>query len=95
MLNVQGIEFGPVIQLPEKYEVYDFTEGYDPDRYSSSAYGFGRYDERRPNMYAGEQYEEPKRDIHVGLDIAALVLVFSMMVESPFRVTMLKPMIMA
>ena len=24
-------------------------------------------------MYAGEQYEEPKRDIHVGLDIAAPV----------------------
>ena len=73
MLSVEGIEFGPVIRLPERYEVYDFTAGYDPDRYRSSPYGIGRYNEKRPTMYAGEQYEEPKRDIHIGLDIAAPV----------------------
>lgn len=66
-------EFAPVISLPEKYEVYDFTQGYDPHRALSSAYGIGRYNERRVGMYKTELFSrEPEaRDIHVGIDIAA------------------------
>jgi hypothetical protein len=60
--------FHPVIQLPAEYEVYDFTQGYDPDRTLSHPYGIGRYDEHRPGMYEGEQFEGI-RNIHMGIDI--------------------------
>jgi peptidoglycan LD-endopeptidase LytH len=72
-LKTADVSFHPAIQLPSEYEVYDFTQGYDPDRTLSSQYGVGRYDERRPGMYAGEQFQEDQRDIHVGVDIAAPV----------------------
>jgi murein DD-endopeptidase MepM/ murein hydrolase activator NlpD len=67
-LNVQGIDFRPVIALPEEYEVYDFSHGYDPNRTLTHAYGVGKYDEFRPGMYEGEQFEGI-RNIHVGIDI--------------------------
>jgi peptidoglycan LD-endopeptidase LytH len=60
--------FHPVIQLPAEYEIYDFTQGYDPDRTLSHPYGIGRYDEHRPGMYEGEQFEGI-RNIHMGIDI--------------------------
>jgi murein DD-endopeptidase MepM/ murein hydrolase activator NlpD len=72
-------EFAPVIDLPERYDVYDFTSGYDPERTRASLYGIGRYNEKRKGMYVTELFsgnsedrEEP-RDIHVGIDIAAPV----------------------
>lgn len=68
--------FSPVIDLPSDYEVFDFTHGYDPNRPLKSAYGIGRYDEKRPGMYATNLFQEahkPRRDIHVGIDIAAPV----------------------
>lgn len=68
-------QFGPVIDLPADYDVYDFSEGYDPERTRNSAFGIGRYDEKRPGMYSTELFlsgQEP-RDIHVGIDIAAPV----------------------
>lgn len=64
--------FSPVIEFPPDYEVYDFTESYDPHRQRSSAYGVGRYNEKRPGMYQGELYED-LRDIHIGIDLAAPV----------------------
>ena len=67
-LRTDGIRFHPVIPLPEEYEVYDFSEGYDPNRTLSHPYGIGRYDELRPGMYKGEQFEGI-RNIHVGIDI--------------------------
>lgn len=67
-LHTDGILFHPVIPLPEEYEVYDFSEGYDPNRTLSHPYGIGRYDELRPGMYKGEQFEGI-RNIHVGIDI--------------------------
>nr|ACU26438.1 membrane protein [uncultured bacterium HF186_75m_14K15] len=70
-LRVEGVTFKPVIRLPQTYEVYDFSEGYDPERTLTSPYGIGRYNERRPGMYLGEQFSEGRRDIHVGIDIAA------------------------
>ena len=65
--------FHPVIKLPEEYEVYDFTAGYDPNRTLQSTYGIGRYAERRPNMYKGQLFEQEQRCIHMGIDIAAPV----------------------
>ncbi len=67
-LNVQGILFGPVIALPSEYEVYDFSGGYDPERALTHPYGVGKYDEHRPGMYEGEQFDGI-RNIHVGIDI--------------------------
>lgn len=67
--------FDPVIDLPERYDVYDFTQGYDAERSRGSAYGIGRYNEKRKGMYVTDLFtggEEP-RDIHVGIDIAAPV----------------------
>ncbi|MEE2786386.1 MAG: peptidoglycan DD-metalloendopeptidase family protein [Myxococcota bacterium] len=72
-LNVTGIHFSPIIQLPQQYDVYDFTAGYDPNRHRDSAFGIGRYNEKRPTMYAGGQFTNTQRDIHVGIDIAAPV----------------------
>ena len=63
--------FAPVIRLPASYEVYDFSKGYDPERMRSSAYGIGRYDEKRAGMYTTDLFKEGARDIHVGIDIAA------------------------
>lgn len=68
MLRTTGISFVPVIRLPPEYEVYDFTGGYDPNRVLRHPYGVGRYDEVRPGMYEGEQFEGI-RNIHVGIDI--------------------------
>jgi len=48
--------------------VYDFSVGYDPNRTLSHEYGVGKYDELRPGMYKGEQFEGI-RNIHVGIDI--------------------------
>ena len=70
-LEVEGVEFHQVIDLPEQLEVYDFTQGYDPHRALTSPYGVGRYDERRPGMYLGEQFTEGQLDVHVGIDLAA------------------------
>lgn len=69
-LQTTGVQFAPVIDLPQDYEVYDFTGGYDPNRTLASPYGVGRYNEVRPGMYEGEQFDGI-RNIHVGIDIAA------------------------
>jgi murein DD-endopeptidase MepM/ murein hydrolase activator NlpD len=67
--------FAPVIELPSPCEVYDFSGGYDPERARSSEYGIGRYNERRPAMYATALFTggPAPRDIHVGIDLAAPV----------------------
>jgi len=70
-LETRGVTFHTVIALPPDYEVYDFTEGYDPERVLASPYGVGRYDERRVNMYLGPQFAQGQRDVHVGIDLAA------------------------
>ena len=72
MLRTETVTFHPVIHLPDEFEIYDFTRGYDPDRELSHAYGIGKYDEVRPGMYEGEQFEGI-RNIHMGIDIAAPV----------------------
>jgi murein DD-endopeptidase MepM/ murein hydrolase activator NlpD len=65
--------FHPVVDLPETYEVYDFTKGYDADRLKSSPYGVGKFKEKRAGMYTTELFtkDQHPRDIHMGIDIAA------------------------
>ena len=68
--------FHPVIRMPEKYEIFDLTGQYDPDRLRHHDYGIGRYDERRFGMYTTELFTkdaENVRDVHMGIDIAAPV----------------------
>lgn len=67
-LDITGVRFHPVIKLPELYEVYDFSDSYDPDRTLEHPYGVGKYDEVRPGMYLGDQFEGV-RNIHMGIDI--------------------------
>ena len=64
-------KFHPVIQLPEEFEIYDFSTGYDPDRVLQFEYGIGKYAEERPNMYKGELFEQDQRTVHMGIDIGA------------------------
>lgn len=68
--------FHAVVLLPRDYEVFDFTQEYDANR-TRSAFGVGRYNERRPTMYKQQLFmsKDPRqpqhRDVHVGLDISA------------------------
>ncbi len=71
-----GFTFHPVIHLPEKYEIFDFTRSYDPKRMLAFDYGIGRYDERRAGMYTTELFTGDAgniRDVHMGIDIGAPV----------------------
>jgi peptidoglycan LD-endopeptidase LytH len=63
--------YHPVIHLPAGYEIYDFTQGYDPNRSLQSPFGVGRYNEKRPGMYESDLFTSSRRDIHVGIDIGA------------------------
>jgi murein DD-endopeptidase MepM/ murein hydrolase activator NlpD len=67
-LRIDGLQFHPVIHLPDTFEIYDFSRGYDPDRTLTHTHGIGKYDEVRPGMYKGEQFEGI-RNIHMGIDI--------------------------
>ncbi|MFO0601989.1 MAG: peptidoglycan DD-metalloendopeptidase family protein [Polyangiales bacterium] len=71
-LDTRGCSFATVIAMPEGYEVYDFTAGYDPARALRSPYGVGRYDEKRRGMYTAALFEGA-RDVHMGVDLAAPV----------------------
>jgi murein DD-endopeptidase MepM/ murein hydrolase activator NlpD len=73
-VNFRLYQFAAVIPLPVGYEVFDFSQGYDPARTRHHAYGIGRYNERRPGMYATALFGPDSlnaRDIHIGIDIAA------------------------
>lgn len=65
--------FHPVIHLPADYEVYDFSGSYNPNRFLSSPFGIGRYNEKRPGMYKEEIFIKDRRDIHMGIDIGCPV----------------------
>jgi murein DD-endopeptidase MepM/ murein hydrolase activator NlpD len=65
--------YHPVIKLPAEYDIFDFTESYDPKRLRG-LYGVGRYNEDRRGMYTTELFSpESKnaRTIHMGVDIGA------------------------
>lgn len=67
--------FHPVIELPPDYEIYDFSQSYNPNRFLKSPFGIGKYDEKRPGMYETEifQGDAGQRNIHMGVDIGAPV----------------------
>lgn len=76
MIRFEKFKFHFVVDLPQGYEIYDFTKGYDENRLLKSPYGVGKYNEKRVNMYKGDLYESPQgdlRDIHMGVDIGAPV----------------------
>jgi peptidoglycan LD-endopeptidase LytH len=64
----------PVMNLPDEYEVFDFSNGYDPEVMTrfveSGGWGVGGYREKRENMYLAPQYEN-RRNIHMGIDVWA------------------------
>lgn len=64
----------PVMDLPEEYEIFDFSNGYDPQIMSrfveNGGWGIGGYSEKRQKMYLAPQYEN-RRNIHMGIDIWA------------------------
>lgn len=70
-LNVKRMHFHQVIDLGDDYEVYDFSEGYNPERQRAGDYGVGKYNETRPGMYLGDQFTVDNRCVHVGIDLAA------------------------
>tara|TARA_Y100000996_G_scaffold19926_1_gene14701 strand:- start:52 stop:633 length:582 start_codon:yes stop_codon:yes gene_type:complete len=70
MVRWQTGSYHPVVFLPHKYEVRDFTTGdYTPSEYD---FDIGRYDELRPGMYSTELFSDG-RFLHVGIDIGAPV----------------------
>lgn len=70
--TVDSIWVSPIISS-RKYEVFDFTSGYDPDRELLSPFGWGRYDEDRVGMYSADFFlsGEAPRTIHMGVDLGA------------------------
>lgn len=72
MIQFNRYTFHPVVELPEEYDVYDFTSGYDAARTLNHSYGIGRYNEKRGGMYHHELFGNT-RNIHVGIDIGAPV----------------------
>lgn len=55
------------------YEIFDFSNGYDPDRERRHRFGVGRWDEDRVGMYTTKLFHgdgEP-RTVHMGLDLQA------------------------
>lgn len=72
MINFANYKFHHIVELPDKYEIYDFSKGYDENRTLETPYGIGKYNEKRINMYKGPLYVD-QRDIHIGIDIGAPV----------------------
>lgn len=71
MISFEKYNFHPVINIPSKYEVYDFSKSYDPNRKLNTEFGIGKYNEKRPSMYTSQIYQSDNRDNHIGIDIAA------------------------
>lgn len=64
--------FHPVIHLPARFEVFDFSRGYDPAHVRTVPFGIGKYNERRPDLYTSPLFGGV-RDIHMGIDLFAPV----------------------
>ena len=70
MIKWQTGRYHPVVNLPNEYEVRDFTGGnYTPSKFE---YDIGRYDELRPGMYSTDLFSDG-RFLHIGIDIGAPV----------------------
>jgi peptidoglycan LD-endopeptidase LytH len=64
----------PVIRLTDKFEIFDLTAGYDPDKISAFIRNGGRamggYNEKRSGMYLAPHFGDV-RNIHMGIDFWA------------------------
>ena len=70
MIKWQTGRYHPVVNLPNEYEVRDFTGGdYTPSKFE---YDIGRYDELRPGMYSTDLFSDG-RFLHIAIDIGAPV----------------------
>ena len=67
-------ESHPVMNLPDHYEVFDLSKGYDPVKISefidNGGWAIGKYCEKRAGMYNAPQFKN-RRNIHMGIDIWA------------------------
>lgn len=61
-------EYYPVIDIGEKWNVLDLSEGYVPETITLDPPSIGRYNEKRHNMYTSDFYEG-KRNVHMGIDV--------------------------
>ena len=64
--------FANIIDLPKDINVHDFSAQNNFQNIKDS-FSIGKYNEKRPNMYKGELFEETNRFIHMGIDIGAPV----------------------
>ena len=71
-MNFDGVDFHPVIHLPDVYDIRDFTTLDNANRLPTHPYSIGKYDENRVGMYVHELFEG-QRTVHVGIDIGAPV----------------------
>eukprot|EP00493_Phyllostaurus_siculus_P025297 UN25641 len=72
--------FHPVLKLPEKYHVHDFTKSKDPQ--PDGTWSVGKYNEVRPFLYDRDMFDKTEyaiqgfsgiRNIHMGIDIGGPV----------------------
>ena len=68
--NFMNYDFAPVMDYPapHKMQVINLSNGLNERKIESIAWGIGKYNEQRNNMYTAEQYEG-RRNIHIGIDI--------------------------
>src|SRR4051812_31917756 len=71
-IDFSRFSFHPVIDLPAKYEVFDFERDPEAFRASTSLYAIGRYNEKRVGIYTTDLFGGV-RNVHVGIDIGAPV----------------------
>jgi murein DD-endopeptidase MepM/ murein hydrolase activator NlpD len=70
MVDIFHGDYHPIVNLPEEYEVRDFTTGeYAPSEFE---FDIGRYDELRPGMYSTDLFSDG-RFLHIGIDIGGPV----------------------
>jgi len=64
----------PVMNLPDQFEIFDLSKGYNPEQISefieNGGWAVGKYNEKRADMYNAPQYKN-RRNIHMGIDIWA------------------------
>ena len=72
MLDAEGMELSPVVDLPDVVHVHDFTTPPCSNGQCEAEFSIGKYDEERRGMYDSELFAG-NRFIHVGIDIGAPV----------------------
>lgn len=67
-IDFNAFNFSPIIDMGEDYTVLDFSAGPKAVRRPKTTYTVGKYNEKRPNMYTAEIFEQD-RCIHMGIDL--------------------------